>query len=385
MIISLFINATAKADIFPVAASYDGVGGVYGVAYAKNFGSSRAIVGGVGGDLIAYGGLYTKFFGKKFELSLGAAAFDQVGLTTTYERGLIKEKENNLYVLNLKGNAYSLGSKLWLFNDYLVFGISATRSVVQFDSYEDSSQNEIDTAGANLFDVETTDLKLSMNLKFYDNPRRPTKGVGLFSSVSSMSGRTGQSDQMIVNYGGNLILPFLSYFSFVTKVNHSDAIVDVNKKYDTESEVRDALDADCTSLADSDDQAKCERLEDSLVDYILQNNLKGTASPIGGGGGLRSFRQFRFKAAHTAVYIAEIHTSLSKLFDVLNSEGSNLGFIIFYDVGYANDDKSLLFDESKFSNGAGISFTKNNNSINLVAAGGSDDSRSWSLGFGTAF
>ena len=59
--------------------------------------------------------------------------------------------------------------------------------------------------------------------------------------------------------------------------------------------------------------------------------------------------------------------------------------MLFHDIGYANDDKIELFEESKVSNGIGLRYTQNRNSVNLQVASGSDDSSSWSLSFGKAF
>ncbi len=375
---------STQAGVFPLAASYDGIGGVYGVAYSQKFSEGHSLlVGGAGGDLTAFGALYTKMFNKNFEVSLGALVFDNVQLTTTYERGLTDD-ENDRYLLNFKGNAYALGSKLWLLSDYLVLGFSATQSKIEFDSYQDSSQDEISLTGANLFDIDTTELKLSIEGRFYDNPRVPTMGIGVLGSISDISGRTGQSDQKVLNYGANIIAPLSSFFSLRLKAQYSDAIVRVNTSYDTDTEIRTALGANCSSIVDASERASCERLENNLVDYILLNNTRGTATPIGGSGGPRSFRQLRFKAAHTALYSIEGHTSLSKLFNFLNNKNSNFLFVIFHDTGYANDDKSRLFENFKVSNGVGLRITKGSNAINLQAARGSDESSSWSLSLGSA-
>lgn len=375
---------TTQAGVLPIAASYDGVGGIYGIGYSQEFsGGHKLLVGGAAGDVSAFGGLYTKTFGANFEISFGALVFDQVGLTTTYERGLAND-EDDRYILNFKGNAYALGSKWWTLSDRLVLGFSAIQSTIEFDSYQDSSQDTVNLAGANLFDIETTELKISIEGRFYDNPRAPKKGLGIFGSVSEISGRTGQSDQTTLNYGLNALMPINPIFSLRAKAQYSDAIVKVNSKYDTDAEIRAALDANCSSITNASERASCERLENNLVDYILQNNTRGTATPIGGSGGLRSFRQLRFRAAHTALYSVEAHTSLSELFNIFNKNQSSLSFIVFHDIGYASDDKLDLFEDFKVSNGAGLKLTKGNNAINLQAANGSDGSSSWSLSLGSA-
>ncbi|MBD64753.1 MAG: hypothetical protein CME62_06075 [Halobacteriovoraceae bacterium] len=380
---SILLTNISYANLLPLAASYDGVGGVAGAGYSHEFGNGhKVLVGGVGGDLTAFGGLYTLSFNQDFELSFGTVFFDQVQLTTTYERGLADD-EDNRYLLNLKGHAYALGSKLWLLDSYLLLGFSASQFTVEFDSVEDGGQNEINLAGANLFDIETTQIKLSVEGRFYDDPRAPKKGLGVFTSLSHISGRTGQSDQMLLDYGFNGVLPVSPFFTFIGKAKHSDALVEVNKKYDTDSEVRDALDADCSTIADAGERSKCERLENDLVDYIVDNNNRGTALPIGGSGGPRSFRQLRFRAAHTAVYSLEAHTSLSQMFKMMNKKDTDLSLFVFHDIGYADDDKTELFKKSVVSNGAGLKLARGTNSINLQAAKGSDDSSSWSLAFGS--
>lgn len=384
LILISLVPFITQAGILPIAGRYDGAGGAYGAAYQEQFGKNRVIVGAVTGDVLAYGGLLTHFMNKNIEFSLGAASFSDVSLLTTYNRGLTDD-EDDQYILKLQGQAVALGSKIWLFSDLITTNLSVTQSTIQFDGYQDNSGEDIEFDQANLFDVETTAIKLGFDLNFYDNARTPSQGVGFNAAITQLSGRTGQSDQLTLDYGFNSLYPFLKHFSFGFKGKYSDAIVDKNSKYDSEDEIRDALDAKCSSVTDSVKRSKCEDLENALVAFILENNTVGSASPLGGSAGLRSFREQRFKAAHTALYTAEINTNLSTLFDVLNKKDTKLLFSIFYDQGYASDNKLELFDESKFSNGAAIRLVKGRGSINLQAASGSDDSSSWSLGFGSAF
>lgn len=372
------------SGVIPVAARYDGVGGIYGAGYQTKVGSYSLLLGGVTGDAQAFGGLVTKHFSKNLEVSLGAVSFDSVSLLTTYNRGLADD-EDERYILNIKGNALATGMKWWLLNDSLTFNLSATKSTVSFDDYEDKDGNKINLAGANLFDVETTNIKLGLDFNFFDNNRTPSKGIGFNTAYSTISGRTGQSDQAIIEYGTTALIPLISEITLMLKAKYSDAIVQVNKSYDTDSEVRAALDAKCTTITDSIERTKCQNLENELVAYILQNNLKGTTTPLGGSTGLRSFREQRFKATHTAIYTAELRTNLSKLLNILKSGDSRIELNLFYDQAYASDDKLKLMDESKFSNGAGVQFVKGSNAIKLQAASGSDNTNSWSLSVGKAF
>ncbi len=381
---SLFIFiSNSYAGVIPIAARYDGAGSVFGAAYQSKIGSYSFTLGGVTGDASAYGFLGTKHFSPNLEVSLAGVSFDNVSLLTTYNRGLLSDDDDK-YLLNIKGSAIATGIKWWTFSDHLTLNFSATQSTIKFDSYQDEDENDINLAQANLFDVETLNLKLGLDFNFYDNQRLPTKGIGFNTSISQISGRTGQSDQMILDYGTTALIPIYNHFSLMLKAKFSDAIVDVNSKYDSEEEVRSALDAKCTSISNPTERAKCQKLENELVAYILQNNLRGTTTPLGGSGGLRSFREQRFKATHTALYTAEFRTNISSLLNFSN-KSSKLHLNLFYDQAYASDDKLKLMDESKFSKGISVQLSKNSNAIKLQAANGSDNSNSWSLSFGKAF
>jgi hypothetical protein len=384
LFITYLLTATASAGIIPIAARYDGAGGVYGAAYETNISDYKLTVGGVTGDANAFGGMLTKYFSKDYELSAAVLSFSDVSILTTYDRNLTND-EDSQYLLNIKGSAVATGSKLWLMNDLVTINFSATQSTVKFDDYQDEFGDEIDLAQANLFDVETLSLKVGFDFNFLDVPRSPTKGVKISTSVNQVTGRTGQSDQMILDYGLLGMIPLHKSFSLITKARFSDAVIDINKKYDSEQEIRDQLDANCSSITSTTEQAKCQKLENALVAYILKNNLRGTASPLGGSSGLRSFREQRFKATHTAIYTAELHTNLSQLLDIFKGKDTSLNLVVFYDQGFANDDKLELFDESRFSNGVALQLNKGQGAIKLQVAGGSNDTNSWSLTFGKAF
>jgi hypothetical protein len=384
LLLVLTTSISSFAGIIPLAARFNGAGGVFGIGYQTTAGDYNIVAGGVSGDASAYGGLVTRQFSKDFEVSAAIGQFSGASLLTTYQRGLADDEQEQ-YILQMKGSVVSVGSKLWLFSDYLTLSASATKSTVQFDSYSDSAGEEVDLAGANLFDIETLETKLGFKFNFFDDPKAPSQGVEVGTSIANISGRKGQSDQMIIDYSLMGIVPLHSYFSLLGRVQFSDAIVSINSSYDSEQEVKDALNADCSTLSDSTVKAKCFKLEAALVAYILQSNSRGTARPIGGSTGLRSFRELRFKSAHTAIYSAEFITNITGLFGSSGGGDSYIDLALFYDTGFANDDKLKLFDESKFSNGAELRFIKNSNSVKLQAAAGSDDTSSWSLSFGKAF
>lgn len=384
IILVLVFIAEAFSGVIPVIARFEGAGSVYGVAYQQKTQDYTILAGGLTGDAGAFGGLLTRNFSKDFELSFGIAQLSSLALLTTYNRGLQSDRDSK-YILNTKGSAIAIGSKLWLASDLVTLNFSAIQSKVVFDSFNDENGDEIDLAGANLFDIDTTELKVGLNLNFFDKPRIPKSGLGVNFSLAQLSGRTGQSDQLIIDYGLVGIIPVNNIFSFNLKSQFSDAVVSVNKKYDTDKEVRETLDADCSSISDNEMRARCSKVENQLVDYIVQNNTRGTARPIGGSSSLRSFRELRFKARHTAVVSTELITNISNLFNLGASENSSINLVVFYDQGYASDDKTDLLDSSKYSNGVAARFVKEANAVNLTYASGSDNSNAFSLSFGKTF
>ena len=150
--------------------------------------------------------------------------------------------------------------------------------------------------------------------------------------------------------------------------------------------MRDALGVDCSGITNSSKRNECEKLENNLVQYIAAHNKYGTANAIGGFGGLRSFREQRFKAQNTQVTLTELSFRLS---DYLNStlftKDRSLDLVSFYDTGYASDEKSELMDKHLYSRGVGLNINSENNTVMLQYSEGSFDSNAWFLSVGKSF
>lgn len=383
-LIFLLTSYNCFAGVIPIAAKFNGAGGVYGIGYESQYRDYKLLAGAIDGGVSAFGAMLTKKLSESAELSFALAQVNNISLLTTYNRGLDRD-DFDQYILNTKGSVFSVGSKSWWLDDYISTGFSLTKSTFQFEDFESSGGEVINLGGANLFDVETLEAKVSIDYNFFDNARSPSSGYGFNTSLSHISGRTGQSDQFILDYSAVGILPVSTGFSILSRVGFSDAVVNVNSKYDSKQEIQEALGANCSLISDTRQRAKCSKLEEELVAYILKNNTLGTARPLGGSSGLRSFRELRFKSAHKAFYSLELVTNLSEVFELNSQDLSRIDIALFYDLGFSNDDKTQLFEESKFSNGVEFRFVKASNSVKLQVAAGSDDTSAWSLGFGRAY
>jgi len=297
LIISIISNASAA--VLPILSRLEGVGSIYGAAYLTEGSKHEVSLAVAGGDLAAGGGQYTYNFSPTINVFAAAGVINNVSLTTTYNRGLTDDSDD-IYLQNLDLTASSIGANLSLFNEIINLSASLANSTIKIKGFETEEGDEIELPGAVLHDVETLAINLEISLEFFDNKEDPSLGVAFDFSSSQLSGRKGQSDNSLINYGYRAILPLHSAISLYLAGSVSKASITKESSYNTSTAVDNALGVDCTTIADATKLANCQKLEAELIAYILQNNLQGTALPIGGNTSLRSFREFRYKAANTA-------------------------------------------------------------------------------------
>jgi hypothetical protein len=139
-----------------------------------------------------------------------------------------------------------------------------------------------------------------------------------------------------------------------------------------ETEIKNILNVDCTSLT-SEDQDECNKLENNLASYISAQNQYGTARPLGGTSMLRSYRESRFRGAHSRFYGSELRFNFVEIF------GSNiLQFAIFAESGNVADKLSEISTNTRTSYGGGIRFIIDKLIVRLDSANG-DEGGEWSL------
>lgn len=372
--ISLFPLA-AISSVFPLAVRLEGVGAFYGAGFKLGDVTGLAASGEVQGFGLLYKGKF-----QDFEITAFGGSIKRLSLTTTYLRGL-QDDEASTYVQSLEG--YALGAKAkYPLNRDLSAALSVSRSVVKLEEYREGAK-EVLLPGANLFDIETLTARASLEIKLVN--KKQEKGFTGEIGVSSLSGRTGQSDQLIMDSGAKLLSPIYGPFSFILVFMSSHAYV-TSTRYDDKAAVEKALNIDCSKASDTTQQEACNKLEASLIDYLVASNKHGTATPVGGFASARSFRELRFKAANTAFHSAELRLSLGSLFfPNLVSNGKDASFGTFYDTAYASDDGADLWNKSVYSKGFGLNFFTGEMELQLQTSQGSFGSSAWSFSIGKLF
>lgn len=378
--LTILTSLSAIGSVLPFVTRLEGIGAGYGAIYLNKQKKSNFVLGASLGDIKGVGLLYSYQLADKWKLSAGAAKINDLNFETTYLRGL-QDDEDYVYTQHLDLTGFMLKADYDLVKDVFKLNIIAGKSSVAFRDFEDKT-GVVKLPGANLFDVETTMLSLGYLLK-KENDKK-TKMLAIGGSFTSLSGRKGQSDHLVTNYHLALRYPLQKSLLFKFKAHKSQAKAS-STKYDNEATIRSTFGVKCSSLTNSSERSRCEKLENQLVNYVLDHNTKGTANPVGGSASVRSFRELRFKAANTAFYSSELELRLSDYWESSFLKGDkSLGLVVFYDVAYANDSESALRDKSYYSKGAGVNFNHTDTSIKLQYATGSIHSNAWFLTLGKA-
>ena len=373
--------------VLPIVLRLEGVGLIYGagggvqdtvgdrvdIYAAKSFGAVDAL--GVLATDVPIGA--EGFAMTLFALTVSRAAFD-----TAYRRGIT---EDSSLVQEVSGNGFgSIVDGLFLDRQLKVTaGIAQTKVVLE--DFQDSSGDSIPIPGAVLHDIDTNHKIIAVEYDRTEGSPSPLRGYRLGINAVTADGRVGQSDTLTTTYRAAGFFGLGQSLTWGVFVLGSDATVTRREtKYDTEDEVREALEIDCASVADSRKRAQCEQLEDDLSAYIAANNRYGTATPLGGSTTLRAYRELRFRAAHTRLVSTELRWRISESLSLgfFNRDGNQLEVVPFWEIGYASDQAGQLYDSSRASYGVSVRLFINNIPLRLGVAQG-EEGTAWFLTAGS--
>ena len=110
--------------------------------------------------------------------------------------------------------------------------------------------------------------------------------------------------------------------------------------------------------------SQCLELQEDVTEFIDQSNKYGTATPLGGSTGLRSYREFRFRSANNALSSAELRYNFNYHLP--------LQAVSFFELGHANDQLSQLYKKSVYSAGLGLRAFVKDIPLRLEAATGNE-------------
>lgn len=341
------LQAKAEYFILPAAIRLEGVGGIYGAAAgAKRLIGKRVnLIGGASfGEVEAQGILVSDIpFGfENVGLMLGFANISRARFNTTYARGLDSAP---VFEQEISGQFFGGGPELRFLDERFKLSLGLVISTINLDDYyigdakierpNKSSYHAIKTSSyffTTKYDSEPDDIKNGWN-------------VGL--SALTANGRVAQSDTLTTTYSLSGRLVFTPRWALVGSARWSDAyITRQEKKYLSSAETKAALNTNCSTIIDANEQAKCQSLEDSLANYIAANNMYGTAAPLGGSNGVQAFDEFSLRAAHTRLLALELRFQIA----------SWLQAVPVYQMGWSADNSQSLYDRSVHSYGGGLRF-----------------------------
>lgn len=273
---------------------------------------------------------------------------------TTYSRGI---GEDRPYRQKLRGRGSGSGLSI----DYrssqktLLVSLGLFTSQMDFDSFTTLDKELVNLPGGNFFTQEAVHLAPSLTLNFLDDVKAPRRGIKVKTSAITFAGRTGQSDQLVLNNSLSGYVPVTNGLTIAAHLGFSDAvIIKENQKYNTTEEITAAFNIDCSDLLETK-RRDCESLRDDLIQFVLASNTQGTASPLGGSTSLRAYREGRFKAAKTRVASLELRLDLSQMVSIPfldPKDRSGLELTPFYDIGFAADQQKDIYSRQRFSYGA---------------------------------
>ena len=356
----------------------EGVGALYGagVGAQKLFGSeSEVYLGAAFGEHQGLGVMAHKIpiAGDSLKMGMFHVQTNQFRLETSYSRGFADEDPLYQKVqLAASGVAFDYAAAQHL---KIIFGVG--QSVAGFDGFETLDEEDIPLPGAFLPDVETLTTVLKLAYDSSDGNLYAESGFKGAFELKSDTGRVGQADQMTstLTLSGHQTLT--DWLVGRVRLQSSQASITSRKKqYESEAGVLEALKADCESLRGAELE-RCAKLRGQLVGFIAANNKYGSGKAIGGANSLRGFREQRFKAANTHVVSLEGEVLLSHWLPTLfEGRKSQIAFVPFYDLGYAADKGSEVFEESEGSWGASLRFSYDQLTLRL-GGGQSADTSAW--------
>ncbi len=383
IVVSLFSQAVFAEDndtefgylAFPILGRLAGIGSFYGLGLGlQNLGSSTTDISGgkTAGRLDAAGAAIQEFplFSDNVSLSAGFLQVDKMYFDISYTRGT-EEDDPVTQVGEATGAAFNIHWK------GLEPGVSFNSTFANWDyKFGDYlthiDEDTIETPGLALGDLKLSFFINDLVFNLVNSNENPTSGflVGLNASV--MTSNTEFSSTNTANYYVNAYLPVLENHTWVFRGFGSDTVVADEKTTDVD-DIKDKMEVNCAAVTDSSERKECEELRDNIADYLAAHNKYGTATPLGGNQMLRSYREMRFRGAHTRFLGTELRFNFPS-----TGMFSNYQVALFYETGTAVDKTEDLDKEYLDSYGAAFRISSGKLTFRLEGANG-DEGPEWFL------
>jgi len=359
LLFSCVLAFAQEKIILPGAVYLNGVGEVYGVGaglkkttghYFDLFAAKS--LGKVDGEGVIVSNI--PIFDPKIKLSLGHGQLNKADYETSYSRGL---SQGYVVRQQIKGKGSFIGVKLNPFDEKLTFTINYINSWVRFIDYTTTDGQLIPFAKRTLHDISSDIKTYSTSYNFYPHSVHGQRASKIKGSVTTIKGRIAQSNLAILALAANNTFPIGPNFQV-------SLFTDFQTTKVTDESNSSAVDGDCDTLTNATDKQRCEQLEQELTNFVAESNRHGTSSPLGGSKKLRSYREMRFKGAHTLLNAVEFEMKILKK--------RPLSAIVFGELGQVSDQFSDLLKHSRYSAGLGLRYNLGAIPLRLESATGSE-------------
>jgi len=364
-------TAASGAEFFavPGGARLEGAGAIYGAAAgAKSLVGERMtlLAGATFGAVEAQGALLTDIpVGlERAGLLLGFANLSRARFNTAYARGFERAP---VFEQEISGQMMGGGLEFKALSERLKFTVGLVQSTLNLDDYYAGGSKVERPNKAGYHAIETSSYFL--NAKFNSEPDETKSGWHAGLSAATADGRLAQSDTLTASYSAGGRFALAPRWIVAGRLGWSDAYVTrQEKRYLTAAQTQAALNTGCGTIADAAEQAKCQALENSLSGYIAENNLHGTAAPLGGSGGVQAFDELSLRSAHTRLLALELRVGLLPWLEAVPA----------YQLGWSADRTDDLYERSVHSYGAGLRVKVKDVAARL-AYGQTHDQSAWFL------
>lgn len=342
----------------PFVYNMPGIGWGYGVlGAATNVNESCADISGAvfGGDVEggALGLDSVHLLPERLIFDMGGAYLKNASMEIYSDRGMSSDKED-FSIAGLE-DSYFVGSRLTLtalerrLETYVGYYLGSTKLA----SVRDNEGRVIVKAE----DAERSNSNtyiFGLRGDFTDDYMDPRRGVRLDASMWRTPPEGEGPDYLKTDVNLTGYVPVGNKSTWAFNYFHSDSLVLDEGETDADKLAADAG-VDCSEISDAGDRKSCE----NFFAASAAENKYGSASLLGGYARLRSYKEGRYRGAHTRLLGSELRLNLTDEntpFDiyVMRDIRTAIQTALFYEIGTSADLESRLWKTTRESYGAGL-------------------------------
>ncbi len=344
--------------LYPIVGEIPGMGKAAGVgASVLNMGGGDTDFTGyyVRGDIKATGAALLDYHVIPQRLIFDMGYNDYRVAATSYNRG-INSDPTDIIRPKVEGD-YLLGQMTLTFDErrYELFMrmLSGRNRLIEVLDKNNQAFTGVDTGwkGGNFYSV-------GGSLDLTDDRLDPRNGVRFeFSSRLPHSRSADESEYFVNDYNLSAYAPMREWDTLVFNLFYSRA--HVTRQGVTDPVVlQQRYGLNCTQYPVGPNRDACQATEAKLLAGKLENNIYGTATPLGGTQRLRSYDNGRFYAGQALFYGVEYRWNLTDErtpFNIYLAKGVRTGIQLaaFWERGMVADQSGQLFKNGRESYGVG--------------------------------